>query len=69
MHTNFSDGVNSIEEMSIACKKSGLKYIAITDHVGQLSIAGAMSPKQIKKQRKEICIYCRYASLHKERTL
>ena len=32
MHTTASDGVNTIEEMILACKKLGYKYMAITDH-------------------------------------
>jgi DNA polymerase (family 10) len=54
MHTNYSDGSNSIEEMTKTSVALGHKYIAITDHTGSLKIAGAMSPSQIKKQSKEI---------------
>ncbi len=54
MHTRYSDGNNTVEEMVNACKKRGLKYIAITDHIGQLAVAGAMTSKEVKKQRKEI---------------
>jgi DNA polymerase (family 10) len=54
MHTKYSDGSNTVEEMALANKKKGLKYIAITDHVGRLKVAHAMSLKDIRKQRKEI---------------
>jgi DNA polymerase (family 10) len=54
MHTKWSDGVNTIEEMASACKKLGYDYICITDHVGKLKIAGALSEKDIDKQAKEI---------------
>ncbi len=54
MHTNWSDGANTIEEMAVACKKLGYEYICVTDHVGKLKIAGALSEKVIGKQAKEI---------------
>lgn len=54
MHSNYSDGANTVEQMALQCKKLGLKYMAVTDHIGQLAIAGAMNPKQVLKQRKEI---------------
>lgn len=54
MHTKYSDGSNTIEEMANVCMKNGLKYIAITDHIGQLAVAGAMGPKEVLKQKKEI---------------
>ncbi|MCX6762250.1 MAG: helix-hairpin-helix domain-containing protein, partial [Candidatus Moranbacteria bacterium] len=42
MHTTYSDGAYSVAEMAQAAAKLGRKYIAITDHVGHLKIAGAM---------------------------
>jgi len=54
MHTKWSDGNNTIEEMAIAAKKLGHQYICITDHVGKLAIAHALDEKRILEQRKEI---------------
>jgi len=54
MHTTWSDGNNSVEEMARECKKLGYNYCCITDHVGQLAVAGAMNKKDILTQRKEI---------------
>ena len=54
MHTKYSDGANSVEDMIKAAISLGHKYVAITDHAGFLKIAGAMSERQIKKQWKEI---------------
>ena len=42
MHTQWSDGVNTIEEMVEEARKLGHKFIAITDHAGSLKIAGGM---------------------------
>jgi DNA polymerase (family 10) len=54
MHTKWSDGSNSIEEMALAAKKLGHEYICITDHAGNLAVANAMKPKKILEQKKEI---------------
>jgi len=39
MHTNWSDGTASLEQMVKASQKLNYKYIAITDHAGYLSKA------------------------------
>ncbi len=54
MHTKWSDGANTIEEMVQEAKKLGHKFIAITDHVGSLKIAGGMDEEDVKEQAKEI---------------
>ncbi len=54
MHTKWSDGANTIEEMIIEAKKLGHKFIAITDHVGSLKIAGGMDEEKVIEQAKEI---------------
>ncbi|MFA5871337.1 MAG: DNA polymerase/3'-5' exonuclease PolX [Parcubacteria group bacterium] len=54
MHTTYSDGAHTVLEMAEAAKKLGRKYIAITDHVGHLKIAGAMDVKTIERQWREI---------------
>lgn len=54
MHTKWSDGNNTIEEMAVAAKKFGHEYICITDHTGTLAIARALDEKRIIEQRKEI---------------
>ena len=54
MHSEWSDGTNSIEEMAEAAKKLGRQYIAITDHTGELRIAGGMDEKNILKYFAEI---------------
>ena len=52
--TNWTDGVNSIEEMAQAAKNAGLSYIAITDHSKRLAMTGGLDEKKIKKQWAEI---------------
>lgn len=54
MHTKWSDGSYTIEEMAKAAKDQGYEYIAITDHTGTLRIAGGMDEDDIQKQIKQI---------------
>jgi DNA polymerase (family 10) len=54
MHTKWSDGTGTIEEMAAAAKALGQEYIGISDHVGTLRIAGGMMAGGIAKQDKAI---------------
>lgn len=55
-HSKWSDGNNSIEEMVLAAKDEGYKYIAITDHSSGLGIAHGLTEERLKKQIEEIRI-------------
>lgn len=52
--TNWTDGENSIEEMTEAAQKFGLEYIAITDHTKSLAMTGGLDEKKLLKQMVEI---------------
>jgi DNA polymerase (family 10) len=54
VHTKWSEGTYSIEEMAEAAEKIGHKYIAVTDHAGNLKIAGGLEEKELRKQMKII---------------
>jgi DNA polymerase (family X) len=54
MHSNYSDGSNTIKEMAQACEKIGYKYIAITDHSKRVTIAHGLDEKRLLKQIEEI---------------
>ena len=54
MHTKWSDCMNTIKEMAAVAKTLGYEYICITDHLGRLKIANAMSEKDVDRQKKEI---------------
>ena len=54
MHTIASDGVNSAEEMAIAAKKFGYKYIAITDHTKYDRIANGLKEDEMLEYAKRI---------------
>ena len=53
-HSDWSDGLVSIEEMCSAALERGLRYLVITDHSRSLGIAGGLSIEDLKKQRVEI---------------
>ncbi len=54
MHTEYSDGNNSIKQMAEEAIKLGYEYIAITDHSQAMTQASGMDPEEIQKQWKEI---------------
>lgn len=54
IHSNYSDGANSIEEIVIAALKKGYHYIAITDHSKGLGVAKGLSEERILAQKEEI---------------
>lgn len=54
VHTDWSDGELSIEEMAKDAKANGLKYIAISDHTKSLAVAGGLDEAGFKKQMAEI---------------
>ncbi len=54
MHTTWSDGKTSVEEMARAARSRGYRYILITDHTQSLGVAGGLTPEQARRQRREI---------------
>jgi DNA polymerase (family 10) len=54
VHTNATDGNNSIEEMAEAAKRLGYEYIAITDHTTSARIAGGLSERELFQNLKKI---------------
>jgi DNA polymerase (family 10) len=54
MHTTWSDGAHTIEEMVEACRKRGYQYLAITDHSQYLKVANGLTRERLLKQREEI---------------
>lgn len=54
MHTQWSDGSGSIEDMARAADERGYEYIAITDHSKGLKIAGGITEAQLERQAVEI---------------
>lgn len=54
MHSTYSDGANTIEQMANAAIKMGYQYIAITDHSKTASYANGLNESRVKKQWSEI---------------
>lgn len=54
MHTEWSDGKDTIAAMAAAAEERGYEYIAITDHTKGLPIAGGLSEERMAEQHAEI---------------
>ncbi len=54
LHSTWSDGIATIEEMAAAAKQRGLKYIAVTDHSKRVAIANGLDARRVLKQWAEI---------------
>ncbi|MEK7280925.1 MAG: PHP domain-containing protein, partial [Chloroflexota bacterium] len=54
VHTEASDGHESIEEMALAAQARGYEYIAITDHSVGLGVARGLSLDRLRQQVAEI---------------
>jgi len=54
LHSRWSDGASTIEEMARAAKNRGYTHIAIADHSQGLKIANGLSIARLKKKKQEI---------------
>lgn len=54
MHSTWSDGKNSIEEMLDGCLARGYEYFAITDHSKALAMTGGLDAARLRDQWDEI---------------
>ncbi|MGQ9473682.1 MAG: DNA polymerase/3'-5' exonuclease PolX [Candidatus Caldatribacteriaceae bacterium] len=54
VHSSWSDGVVSIEEMAEAALERGYEYIAICDHTQSLAVASGLSPEEVRERQNEI---------------
>jgi DNA polymerase (family 10) len=54
MHSTWSDGKHSIREMAEACRARGYDYLALTDHSQAVTVAGGLSPEEVRSQWAEI---------------
>lgn len=54
MHTTASDGAATIEEMALAARARGLKYIAITDHSKRVSMANGLDAMRLRSHWEDI---------------
>jgi histidinol phosphatase-like PHP family hydrolase len=54
MHSVWSDGVDTLEDLADGCRARGYQYCAVTDHSHGLPIAGGVSMADIARQHREI---------------
>jgi DNA polymerase (family 10) len=54
VHSKYSDGFASIEEVARKADSLGYEYVAITDHSQSLKIAGGLSKEKVYKKIEEI---------------
>ena len=54
MHSEWSDGNPTVQEIADACLERGYHYAAVTDHSYGLKIAGGMSMAEAAEQRRAI---------------
>jgi len=50
VHTDWSDGKHSIEQIVEACRSLGYNYVGIADHSQSLSVANGLTPEELDKQ-------------------
>ncbi|MGB1839913.1 MAG: helix-hairpin-helix domain-containing protein, partial [Longimicrobiales bacterium] len=50
MHSTWSDGAVSLEEMALACRDLGYEYIAITDHSQAMAMVQGLTPVRAREQ-------------------
>ncbi len=54
VHSNWSDGTSTIEEIAEKAIEMGYEYVAITDHSKSLKIANGLSESDLRKRNREI---------------
>lgn len=65
VHTTWSDGAQSIEEMVQCARERGYEYVAITDHSKALRVANGLDETRLRRQREEIeRIQQKYPDIH-----
>lgn len=53
-HTTYSDGINTLTEMAVACKALGFQYLGICDHSKSAFYAKGLKEETILQQHAEI---------------
>ncbi len=54
VHSNYSDGLNSIEEIALACKIRGFSYLCLADHSQSAFYAHGLSQERVRTQLEEV---------------
>ena len=54
VHSDWTDGTATIEEMAAAAQASGYEYMALTDHSRRVAMAHGLDPARVSRQIREI---------------
>jgi DNA polymerase (family 10) len=54
VHSYYSDGVNSLEELVAGAKSRGWSFLGLSDHSQSAYYAGGLKPPDLERQRQEI---------------
>lgn len=54
VHTTWSDGQNTVDEMARGARDLGFEYLGITDHSKSAGYVNGLTPARVKKQAAEI---------------
>jgi DNA polymerase (family 10) len=54
VHSSYSDGLVSIEEMARACQQMGYEYLCLSDHSRSAFYAGGLSEERLREQMAEV---------------
>jgi DNA polymerase (family X) len=54
VHSYYSDGVNSLEELLTAAQQRGWGYLGLSDHSQSAFYAGGLKPPDLERQRAEV---------------
>ncbi len=65
LHTNYSDGSGTVEDMVIAARDRGYRYLGISDHSQSAFYANGLKEPQIRQQWREIeAVQAKYPEIH-----
>ena len=53
VHSTYSDGAHTLQEIALKAQEMGYRYIAVTDHSPSLKIAGGLSPERLQVKIEE----------------
>ncbi len=56
VHSNWSDGAHTLEELVAAAKARGLSYLAITDHSLGLGVAHGLTIERLLEQKRAVAL-------------
>jgi DNA polymerase (family 10) len=54
VHSRWSDGLASVEELALECRRQGYGWLALSDHSRSAVYAGGLSAERLAEQRAEV---------------